>query len=222
MKSLLHLFHRGVANLTGISQMYLPYLIHHFLENSAQRLPDKIAFDLNPFATARKPAGICRSRLKGNCVIACRNTQKFSSCTNIMQGYWKDPDATRKVLTQNGYNTGDLGCQDEDGFFFISGRKDNLLKVGGHRINPQEIEDVIMSSGLTIEAAVIGLPDAMLGTRLIALAVPVNGECTDIDILRLCAEKLPKYKIPAEVKLVRSLPKDSNGKINRSKCLELL
>ncbi len=44
MKSLLHLFHRGVANLTGISQMYSPYLIHHFLENSAQRLPDKIAF----------------------------------------------------------------------------------------------------------------------------------------------------------------------------------
>jgi long-chain acyl-CoA synthetase len=160
--------------------------------------------------------------LNGKEVPPGEQGELVASGANIMQGYWKDPDATQKVLTQNGYCTGDLGYQDEDGYFFVNGRKDNLLKVGGHRINPQEIEDALMSTGLTIEAAVIGLPDAMLGTRLIALAVPVNGECTDIDILRLCAEKLPKYKIPAEVKLVRSLPKDSNGKINRSKCLELL
>ena len=77
---------------------------------------------------------------------------------NIMKGYWKDPEATAKALDQNGYHTGDLCFQDKDGFFFLVGRKDNLLKVGGHRISPQEIEDTLMETKLFQEVVVLGAP----------------------------------------------------------------
>jgi acyl-CoA synthetase (AMP-forming)/AMP-acid ligase II len=145
-----------------------------------------------------------------------------ASGPNIMQGYWKDEKATHAALTQNGYHTGDIGYQDEEGFFHLVGRKDNLLKAGGHRINPQEIEDVLVATGLVIEAVVLGLPDKLLGHKLIGIVVPKNGSCTEIDIITECAGKLPKFKLPAAVKLVRSLPKNANGKIDRTKCLELI
>jgi long-chain acyl-CoA synthetase len=118
--------------------------------------------------------------------------------------------------------TGDLGHQDEEGYFYVNGRKDNLLKVGGHRINTQEVEDALMATKRVIEAAVLGLPDTLLGNKLIAVATPVNGECSENDLLSLCAQILPKHKIPSEIKFVRSLPKHTSGKINRTKCLELI
>ncbi|MBT8358675.1 MAG: acyl--CoA ligase [Desulfobacterales bacterium] len=144
-----------------------------------------------------------------------------ASGSNIMQGYWKDRKATSSVLDKNGYHTGDMGYYDEKGFFFVNGRKDNLLKVGGHRINPQEIEDILMATGLIIEVVVVGIPDELLGNRLIALAAPKNGESSKSQIMSLCAEKLPKYKLPGSIKLVRSLPKSTSGKIDKAKCLEL-
>jgi len=144
-----------------------------------------------------------------------------ASGSNIMQGYWKDEKATSAVLDNNGYHTGDLGYCDKEGYFFVNGRKDNLLKVGGHRINPQEIEDALMATELVIETTVIGVPDELLGNKLIALAVPINGTSNKNKIMKLCADILPKYKLPSTIKLVRSLPKNTNGKIDRTKCLEI-
>ncbi len=142
--------------------------------------------------------------------------------SNIMRGYWKDEQATAGVLDPNGYHTGDLGYRDDEGYFYLTGRKDNVLKVGGHRINPGEIEDALMDSDLVIETAVIGIPDDLLGNKLIAFAAPKNGDCSENRILRFCAGRLPKHKIPSDIKLVRALPKSSSGKINRTQCLELL
>ena len=140
---------------------------------------------------------------------------------NIMLGYWKDEKGTSAVLDEQGYHTGDLGYQDGDGYFYVTGRRDNLLKVGGHRINPQEIEDALMGTQLAIEAVVLGQPDALLGHRLVALACPKNGDCNESRLLSECAKRLPGYKMPSEVKLLRSLPKKTSGKIDRAKCLEL-
>jgi long-chain acyl-CoA synthetase len=141
---------------------------------------------------------------------------------NIMMGYWRDEESTVKALDENGYHTGDLGYQDTDGYFYLEGRKDNLLKVGGHRINPQEIEDVLMETQLVIEAVVLGVPDALLGYKLVALVCPRNGDCSETLILSECAKKLPRYKLPSEAKLVRTLYKSGSGKIDRNKCLELI
>ncbi len=141
---------------------------------------------------------------------------------NIMQGYWKDDALTSQVLDQHGYHTGDLCFKDDDGFFFLVGRKDDLLKVGGHRINPQEIEDAIIDTGLVIEVLAIGLPDALLGNRLIALVVQKDDDCNENLLMQQCSEKLPKYKLPSEIKLVKGLHKKANGKIDKAKCMELV
>jgi len=140
---------------------------------------------------------------------------------NIMQGYWKDPEATSRALNRNGYHTGDVCYKDSEGFFFVQGRRDNLLKVGGHRINTQEIEDAILASGLVVEAVVLGIPDKLLGHKLVAVVSPKNEGYSKNSILGYCAQTLPKYKVPGSVKLLRALPKSSIGKIDRSKCMEM-
>ena len=139
---------------------------------------------------------------------------------NIMQGYWKDPQSTAEVLDGDGYHTGDMGWQDEDGFIFLEGRRDDLLKVGGHRINPREVEDALLATGLAVEAAVLGLPDDLLGHRLSALVVPLNGQSAPDAVLEKCASLLPRYKMPSDLRFVRALPKNANGKVDRSGCMK--
>lgn len=137
---------------------------------------------------------------------------------NIMQGYWKDPESTAKVLSVHGYHTGDLGRCDQDGYFFVEGRKDNRLKVGGHRINTQEIEEAIMASGLAVEVAVMGIPDQLLGSKLVAVVVPTIQDLKINYILSFCSKKLPNYKIPQDIIFTKNLPKNASGKSDRKKC----
>ncbi|MDM8536739.1 class I adenylate-forming enzyme family protein [Desulfobacterales bacterium HSG17] len=139
-----------------------------------------------------------------------------ASGKNIMSGYWKDPETTTKVLDNNGYHTGDQGYEDEEGFYFIKGRKDSLLKVGGHRINPQEIEDALMETDLVVESAVIGIKDELLGNKLIAFASVKDKQTTSNTILAKCSRLLPKYKMPGQVQIIKNLPKNANGKINKA------
>jgi len=136
---------------------------------------------------------------------------------NIMLGYYKDEEATRQVLDERGYHTGDLGYMDEEGFFYVTGRKDDQLKVGGHRVSPQEIEDAIADSGLAVESVVFGLPDPLQGQRLAGLVVPVRpASGTVTEILRHCAARLPKFAVPGTLRLVETIPKTANGKLDRA------
>lgn len=137
-----------------------------------------------------------------------------ASGPNIMKGYWRDSEFTSRVLDSNGYRTGDLGYRDDEGFFYLMGRKDSIFKSGGHKINPREIEDVLVGTGLVIEAAVTGVPDDLLGTKLAAFAVAVSDTVTEDDILEKCYGILPKYAVPSVLKLMKTLPKNANGKID--------
>jgi long-chain acyl-CoA synthetase len=144
-----------------------------------------------------------------------------ASGPNIMLGYWGDSDGTAKVLDANGYHTGDLGYRDREGFFYTVGRKDNLLKIGGHRINPKEVEDALMGTELLMEVAVVGVSDQLLEPRLVAVAAPRHSGCSEQEVLRRCVAMLPKYKMPSAVKLVGSLPKTPQGKLDSRKCHDL-
>ncbi len=144
-----------------------------------------------------------------------------ASGPNIMQGYWKDSEATANVLSTDGYNTGDMGYKDDEGFIFLEGRKDNLMKVGGHRISLQEVEDALLATRLVVEVAVVGLTDDLLGKRLAALVVPLNGDTLPEEIKEKCSKIIPKHKLPSEIRLLRSLPKNANGKVDRNRCLKL-
>jgi acyl-CoA synthetase (AMP-forming)/AMP-acid ligase II len=141
---------------------------------------------------------------------------------NIMLGYWKDPQETARALIGGGYHTGDIGYRDSEGFLYVMNRKDGLLKVGGHRINPTEIEDFLISTNLIIESAVVGVPDKMLGRRLVAIVVPKEDSFKSEALLSICAKGLPKHKWPAEIMSAKVIPKKVNGKIDREKCLALV
>lgn len=144
-----------------------------------------------------------------------------ASGPGIMQGYWKDPGYTASVLDHEGFHTGDIGRRDKDGFLYLLGRKDDLLKVGGHRINPLEIEEFLSATDLIVETAVIGLPDPLLGTRLVALVVPRSGCCEAGTLLEKCANGLPGHKRPRGIIVARALPKNSSGKIDRDRCARI-
>jgi acyl-CoA synthetase (AMP-forming)/AMP-acid ligase II len=141
--------------------------------------------------------------------------------SNIMLGYLNQPEATAKALVNGWYHTGDQAYQDNEGFFFLVGRQDDLLKVGGHRLSPQDIEDTLMESGLFIEVVVLGIPDELLGNKLVVLGVPTKNNSDENTTLAYCTGCLPKYKVPSHVRFTRSLPKKTSGKIDRKGCIEL-
>ena len=141
---------------------------------------------------------------------------------NIMLGYYKDIAGTGEVLDRHGYHTGDLGFFDEDGFLFLTGRKDEQIKIGGHRINPRKTEDAIMDSGLAVECIVFPVPDSFQDLSLGGLVVPVlETDGAAEKILDYCRRKLPKYQVPAFLEMVDAVPKSGTGKLERQKSLEL-
>lgn len=144
-----------------------------------------------------------------------------ASGDNIMMGYWKDPVDTASVLDGHGYHTGDIGYRDSEGFLHVLRRKDGLVKVGGHRINPTEIEDIMMETSLVIESAVIGVPDKLLGNKLMALVVFKQDDSQPNELLEKCAAELPNHKLPAQVIPLRTLPKNASGKIDKEKCTQI-
>jgi len=135
---------------------------------------------------------------------------------NIMQGYWDAPEETAKALKPWGLVTGDLGYRDDEGFFFLTGRKKEMLKVGGERVSPKEIEDTIIASRLIHEAAIIGRPDELLYEVPEAFIVPIDSQTFRLeDLSAYVREQLSPQKQPRYWNIVRSLPKKPSGKIDK-------
>lgn len=131
-----------------------------------------------------------------------------------MAGYWNRPDATEKVFRNGWLHTGDMGSMDDDGFFYLVDRKNDMLISGGFNVYPREVEDVLMAYDGVVEAAVIGLPDETWGDRVHAV---VAGR-PDLDSEKLMAharEHLASYKRPRSVELWPELPKSAANKILR-------
>ena len=135
---------------------------------------------------------------------------------NIMQGYWRNPEATAEVVVDGWLHTGDLARMDEEGFLFIEGRSSDMIKAGANRISPQEIEEVIQELEAVAEAGVVGVPDEILGEAIKAVVVPRQGvELDKRTILAHCRQRLALYKIPKFVEFAEALPKTASGKIRR-------
>ncbi|WP_027623878.1 AMP-binding protein [Clostridium lundense] len=140
---------------------------------------------------------------------------------NIMKGYFNDEEETKKVL-KNGYlYTGDIGTVDKDGYIYILSREKNIIKSGGNRISPKEIEDIILQIDGVIECAVVGVEDDILGEAAKAFIVSKNSNLNSRDIMEYCKTKLPSYKIPKYVAILKNLPKNSSGKVMLKKLKEM-
>mgnify|MGYP001306605769 CR=1 FL=1 len=134
---------------------------------------------------------------------------------NVMKGYWNAPEATAKAIRPDGwFLTGDLGREDEDGYFFIVDRKKDLIIRGGYNVYPRELEEVFYEHPDVIEVAVIGIPHPTHGEEVGAAVVVREGSTTTADDLRTyLRERVAAYKYPREVWLLDTLPKGPTGKI---------
>ncbi|HEY4630990.1 MAG TPA: long-chain fatty acid--CoA ligase [Blastococcus sp.] len=133
---------------------------------------------------------------------------------NVMKGYRGRPEATEEAMRGGWFHTGDLGYQDEDGFFYIVDRKKDLVIRGGFNVYPREIEEVLHEHPAVREAAVIGRPDARLGEEVVAfIALKKGTPATPEEVISFCKERLAAYKYPREVVVLDELPKGSTGKV---------
>jgi long-chain acyl-CoA synthetase len=135
---------------------------------------------------------------------------------NVMMGYLKNEESTNESLRDGWLYTGDIGVEDEDGYFFIVDRTKDMIIRGGENIYPREIEEVLYQAEGVLEVAVIGVPDEHRGEEVLAIVAPKEGAELDADELReFAAERLAKFKVPKGVEIKDELPKTPTGKISK-------
>jgi len=141
---------------------------------------------------------------------------------NVTQGYLDEPAETAAILHDGWLWTGDLAERDADGFFFHRGRSKEILKIGGHRVSPVEIEQVVAEHPDVAEAAVIGAPDELMGEVPAAFVVVRQGRTPSEEALRrFCRERMPAYRVPVRFSFVPALPRNEAGKLLRAKLAAL-
>jgi len=134
--------------------------------------------------------------------------------SNVMQGYWNQPEETAKALRHGWLLTGDIGHCDADGYYYITDRKKDMLLVNGINVYPREIEETIYKFPGVKEAAVIGVPDARRGEQPIAFVSANEGTRLDEKAIQhFVREKLADYKVPRRVIVLTGLPRNATGKI---------
>jgi acyl-CoA synthetase (AMP-forming)/AMP-acid ligase II len=139
--------------------------------------------------------------------IVCRGPQ-------TMAYYWNRPEQTAEVFRGGWLHTGDIGHMDEDGFFYIVDRKNDLLISGGFNVYPREVEDVLLAYPGVVDVAVVGLPDELWGDRVVAVASGRAG-LDAAALLEYARENLATYKRPKSIEIWPELPKSGANKILR-------
>lgn len=135
----------------------------------------------------------------------------------VMAGYWNAPEETAAALRGGWLHTGDVARVDADGFFYIVDRKKDLVNVGGLKVYPREIEEVLHAHPKVKEAAAAGVPHRVRGEQLVAYVVLKDGGAGDAaevrrELLEFCRARLAPYKVPRRIRIMDTLPKTSIGK----------
>jgi long-chain acyl-CoA synthetase len=134
----------------------------------------------------------------------------------VMQGYWKRPDETAKVMLPGGWlRTGDVGHMDQQGFVYIEDRKKDMILVSGFNVYPNEVEAVAVSCPGILEAAAVAQPDEHSGEVVALFVVRKDPALTERDVIDCCRQSLAGYKVPKHVYFRTDLPKSNVGKILR-------
>jgi long-chain acyl-CoA synthetase len=140
-----------------------------------------------------------------------------ASGPNIMCGYVSgDEISSQKIDPFGRLHTGDIGRFDNHGYLFLAGRKSDLIKSAGERVFPGEVESVLDMHPAVSESAVLGIPDHILGEKIVACVVLKPGAAIEVDALRThCLKLLPLVRTPREIRFTHNLPKTESGKIDR-------
>jgi len=147
----------------------------------------------------------------------------FQLGTITFDGYLKDDEATRAVVDDQYFHTGDLGYFDEDGYFYFVDRKKDIVRRGGENISSVEIESVMRSFPGVGDVAIVGKPDPVLGERVVAFVVAgEDGPPDQRKLQELVASHLAHFKVPEAIYLVDELPRTATGKVIKKQLREML
>jgi crotonobetaine/carnitine-CoA ligase len=135
---------------------------------------------------------------------------------SIMKGYFKNPEATAEAIKNGWLFTGDLGKKDDEGYFYFSGRKKDIVRRGGENISAKEVEDVLNTHPEINESAIIPVPDRIRNEEVKAFIILKPGsELDPDDIIMYCSEKLAKFKVPRYIEFIDSFPKTAKLSIKK-------
>ena len=141
---------------------------------------------------------------------------------NVMLGYWKQPAETAKVMRDGWLLTGDIGYRDDQGYYFITDRKKDMLLVNGINVYPREIEEILYQFPGVKEAAVVGKPNPRKGEQPIAFVAANDGVVLEEQaLLHFARHKLADYKVPRKVVFMPALPRNAAGKILKTTLRDL-
>ena len=133
-----------------------------------------------------------------------------------MKGYFNQPSETQKAFTADGFlKTGDIGIQDENGFFKLLDRKKDMILVSGFNVFPSEIESVAASCPGVLECAAVSIPDSKQGEAIKLYVVKKEPSLTSESVIAFCKTELTAYKVPKIIEFKDTLPKSNVGKILR-------
>jgi long-chain acyl-CoA synthetase len=133
---------------------------------------------------------------------------------NILKGYYKNEEATRRAFRNGWFHTGDIGYKDAEGFFYVVDRKSDMIIRGGENIYPREIDEVLYKHPAVASAATIGVPDPLYGEEVAAFIVSKEGAtASEAEIISFCRERLADFKCPKSVRFVADIPKGPTGKL---------
>lgn len=141
---------------------------------------------------------------------------------NVMCGYVSGDEITSGTIDAHGrLHTGDLGKMDDEGYLYLVGRKSELIKSAGERVFPREIESVLNAHPAVRESAVLGVPDKILGERIVAcVALHPGADVKAEDLRTYCLKSLPLVRVPREIRFSAGLPKTGSGKTDRTSLAE--
>jgi fatty-acyl-CoA synthase len=135
---------------------------------------------------------------------------------NVMEGYYKQPDETAQAMRGGWFHTGDLAVVHPDGYIEIVDRAKDVINSGSENISSVEVEAMLYEHPAVLEAAVIGVPDAIWGEAPKALVVLKPGErAEEGELIEFCRQHMAHFKAPKSVEFIASLPKTATGKIQK-------
>ncbi|NPU84346.1 MAG: long-chain fatty acid--CoA ligase [Syntrophaceae bacterium] len=142
---------------------------------------------------------------------------------NVMKGYWNKPEATAKSLRDGWLYTGDMVSFDEDGYYYIRDRKNDMINRSAFNIYPKELEDVLYTHPAVAEVQVVGIPDLVKGEEVVAcLALKPGNKTTEEDVILFCRKNLASYKVPKYIRFFETLPKTVTGKLEKMTLRKIL
>lgn len=142
---------------------------------------------------------------------------------NVMLGYWGRDEETRAAVRDGWFHSGDIGRQDERGYFYIVDRVKDMIAVGGLKVYPAEVERVLMDHSDVSQVAVVGIPDAVFGEQVVAFVVPSHKETSEKNlqsVQQYARKNLANYKVPRVVVKIDELPRNPSGKVLKTKLRE--